>query len=195
MLTLVDLASALRSERRSMDSDELGPELNDFSNGLGSRWCFAARAGELLRRGFAGGLVAVAGRGECTAIMSRRMNNVEMVVVEGKGKRMKSRKKAGSRLAGMVRAYRCTRQFRSLEGGEDGRIVRSRVATSVHTEHPPAFPSDREMDCVSLSSASFPFQERCTVCVCVCAGSDTYLFQTLYKEGAAEASGLRGRGA
>jgi hypothetical protein len=39
----------------------VGPELKDFSNGLGSRWCFAVeRAGDALRKGFAGGRVAVA---------------------------------------------------------------------------------------------------------------------------------------
>lgn len=69
MLTL-DLASPLRSLRRSTDSEEVGPEEKDFSNGLGSRWCFAVeRTGELLRMGLAGGLVAVAGRGDCTAII------------------------------------------------------------------------------------------------------------------------------
>lgn len=55
------MVSLFRSERRSMDSDEVGPELKDFSNGLGSRWCFAVeRAGDALRKGFAGGRVAVA---------------------------------------------------------------------------------------------------------------------------------------
>lgn len=58
---MFDFGSDLRSERRSMDSDEVGPELNDFSNGLGSRWCLAVeRTGEFLDSGFAGGLEAVA---------------------------------------------------------------------------------------------------------------------------------------
>ena len=53
-----------------MDSDEVGPELNDFSNGLGSRWCLEVeRTGEFLDSGFAGGLEAVAGREDWRAIM------------------------------------------------------------------------------------------------------------------------------
>lgn len=67
---MFDFGSDLRSERRSMDSDEVGPELNDFSNGLGSRWCLAVeRTGEFLDSGFAGGLEAVAGRADWRAIM------------------------------------------------------------------------------------------------------------------------------
>ena len=65
MLTF--LGSLLRSDRRSTDSEEVGPEEKDFSKGLGSRWCLAERAGEDRRMGLAGGLVAVAGRGEWTA--------------------------------------------------------------------------------------------------------------------------------
>lgn len=65
------LFSDLRSERRSTDSEEVGPDEKDFSKGLGSRWCLAERAGEERRMGLAGGRVAVAGRGECTASIVR----------------------------------------------------------------------------------------------------------------------------
>lgn len=69
-----------------MDSDDPGPELNDFSKGLGSRWCLAERGGEPPRRmGLAGGLVAVAGRGDCTAIMLEADGGMVVVVFQGDG--------------------------------------------------------------------------------------------------------------